>query len=393
MASEQFIQIVQENIICWQQRLTQEGVEGVIAEGDNLLQAAAMGLYVPQLWALTAVYILQAYPIAESLGTGEQWMPVLQTAVAAAPTTNDPLTIQLLNRLGRAYRLSQQPKKAVATHQQALRQTEPAAPAWVVAEVHLNLAEDYQAQYDIATAEHHAQQAHQLIANSPEQYTKIKAATQNILGILYLQKGQLALAESHLLAALHLWPDQNNPVALARLTKNLALSLSLQGKHETSLFYYHNALDKIRAIGNAVDQAEIENNLGVLYLQIGESNRAEAIFNQALHKTLPATCRAPIRASITHNLGEVYLAQNRLFEAGLYIQQAILDWQQLGDQLEMGNSIGVYGIILHRQGHYKEAIPKLETALSSLSQLPNRGRVAELTQEFSQELAQCRLAT
>ena len=194
MASEQFIQIVQENIICWQQRLTQEGVEGVIAEGDNLLQAAAMGLYVPQLWALTAVYILQAYPIAESLGTGEQWMPVLQTAVAAAPTTNDPLTIQLLNRLGRAYRLSQQPKKAVATHQQALRQTEPAAPAWVVAEVHLNLAEDYQAQYDIATAEHHAQQAHQLIANSPEQYTKIKAATQNILGILYLQKGQLALA-------------------------------------------------------------------------------------------------------------------------------------------------------------------------------------------------------
>ncbi len=389
MATEQFIQIVEENISCWQQLLVQRGIRGVVTEGENLLQAASMGLCVPQLWGLTAVYILQAYPIAESLGSGGQWAGVLETAVGTSPFTDSPLTIQLRNRLGRVHRLNQQPEKALNIHQQTLQQATPTTPAWAIAETHLNLAEDYHAQNDTARAEYHAQQAHQLFALSPEPPPKLEAAIHNLLGLLHLQKGDPTTAEPHLRHALTCWPAINDPVAVARLIKNLALSLASQGKFAAAHGYYQQALEQLRTVGNGVDQAKIENNIGILYLQTGQLEGAEAIFRQALTQTLPKNQHGKIRASITHNLGEACLAQNRLFEAGLFVQQAIVLWERLGDPIEVMNSIGVQGGILRRQGHLDEAIQTLERVLNSLNQKPNSGRVTELRREFSQELALC----
>jgi tetratricopeptide (TPR) repeat protein len=189
--------------------------------------------------------------------------------------------------------------------------------------------------------------------------------------------------------ALDYWPTTSDPVAIARLTKNLAFSLTLQGKQEAALAHYHHALEKIRHLGNGIEQAEIENNLGILHLQTGHLAQAEATFRQALYQTLPKNSHNPIRASLTHNLGETYLAQNRLFEASHYVRQAIVYWQQLGNQLEIANSTGVYGTILRRQDHIREATLILKESLAILNQFSDHSFAQELIPALLNELAQC----
>lgn len=72
-----------------------------------------------------------------------------------------------------------------------------------------------------------------------------------------------------------------------------SLALQNQGNVAEAITYYQKALTKIRTTSNKIDEAEIENNLGIIYLQIGQLDKAEATFKKGLYQQkLP-----PVRSS------------------------------------------------------------------------------------------------
>jgi tetratricopeptide (TPR) repeat protein len=157
------------------------------------------------------------------------------------------------------------------------------------------------------------------------------------------------------------WTSGRCYLELASTYKDLAISEETTRYSENGREYYRRALHEFEAVGNHRLCAIVENNLGVLLLIVGHSGdaeghllRARAIFNHFDDRIR--------RAQVDESLAQLYLAQRKLSNAQIAIEQSV-QTMELGDEDAcLAESLTTKGLIYCELQRYNEAQKALDGA-------------------------------
>jgi len=173
-----------------------------------------------------------------------------------------------------------------------------------------------------------AMQALTLSSRSPSRITQ-HAKVLRAIGINYYHIGSFAKARSFLQRALAIHQKLNDSHNTALLSMELGLVLTCLGEYQLAEEAYTKALELWSVSGNLVWQANLCNNLGVLYHQTGQMfaaintlERAHALAKQSGYLRLEAFSLASI--------GEIY----RDLGADSEVEQAYLQAETINDKVK-----------------------------------------------------------
>ena len=382
--SPQFIQSTQAAIAHWQWR-TQEMDDDVIRQLDkersNILNAVQLGLTLPQTWHSTASLTLQVFDMVQRRGYWQEWIPILEEAVAACTNKQLPLKLNLLSRLGQLQRFTQQLQAAIQTHLKAETLAQQLSDSQALAIAYCDLSEDYLRTRDyIATEKYGYAALMELDTLNTGAYWK--ACVFNTLGEMARFQGDLVTSMEMLSQSVLIRRQLGQSISLVRALNNLANTLQTAGKFNEALECYKEASELLAVTSYELDRATVQINLGSLYFHLEQWSNAEDALKHVDLAYLSQSNKTYYEAAATQNLGNVLLKQGRSNEAIPYLQRAVILWETVDEEIEQANSMGTLGEALAILGHITEATSFYQKAIAKLQKLPDDPRVRNLMKEF-----------
>jgi tetratricopeptide (TPR) repeat protein len=372
--SPQFISILTNALNHWQQvteKLDDARIIEIDPERHNLHQAVVIGLELPQTWQLAAEVALQAFYLVERRGYWQEWLEVLNKALAQCPTTDYRLQGQLLNRIGELYRDNHQLEEAVAAHKRAEAIAQQHQDEWALAEVHFRLCNDFLVTRQYAEAEQFGLLALEtLIMLGAE-----GAWLPNIyraLGTIARLRGDIPAALEQLARAAELGRKLNQPTSLARIIFESGIAYLDAGRYEEALAQFQEADELLASTASERDKVQVQINLGALYFRQQQWEMAEFAFQRAqASRYLRHSGNAHLQALVATNLSNVLLKQDRLAEAEDLLRQAWDVRLRAKDEVSLANTLGSLAEVLFKQGQSDEAISLYEQAITLLTKYPD----------------------
>lgn len=103
------------------------------------------------------------------------------------------------------------------------------------------------------------------------------------LGVAMLRRQELARAKECFSDAIRVATEANDSRDVAIATENLAVLAHLRRDYREALDHYHHAVALLKRLGNREMLTRVGNNLGELYLSLGDVSRARALCDFAQH--------------------------------------------------------------------------------------------------------------
>jgi tetratricopeptide (TPR) repeat protein len=172
---------------------------------------------------------------------------------------------------------------------------------------------------------------------------------------------------------------------IASSFNNLALAVGDLGKWPEAESLHRQSIELDRKIWGPTHISVVEglNNLSHPLRHLGRYKEAEQVLNEAL-AIVKADDDAPIRGTLTTNMGRVYVAERRFEEAESYLRESLrLRRRRLAESdWRIGVTKSLLGEALTGRGRYEEAESFLLDAQKVLKgTLGPQGREAVATQE------------
>jgi tetratricopeptide (TPR) repeat protein len=158
---------------------------------------------------------------------------------------------------------------------------------------------------------------------------------------------------------------------------NTAASLLFQFDFEYLMRWGHYHLSTElheRLLGKITDQRLMQGSLGNLgnaYFYLGQHNKAEQFFMQALNAARVRKDRAG-ECRLLNNVGNCYRETGQLTKALECFQQALITAHEVGDQQGEGGALGNLGIVYASVGKFALAIEHYEKALAIDGEMGDR---------------------
>lgn len=382
-----FLDCVLANLNYWRQTVSAlpESEFGALdADWPNLLRALRYGLAAPEARPAAAELTLAAFDFVERRGYWEAWLPLLRRLLDSWPEAPILGRALLLDQYGSFLRLSQHPAKAVAAHTEAEALWRELDDRQQLARVHHALSENYRVWQRFAEAERFGR----LALDEFEQLGLAEVAGKggavlNTLGLTAYARGDFETAERVLTQAVALWRNAKTPIVLARMLRNLAITLEAQKKVEPALRAYHEAGELLEPTVAELEKSMLQLSLGTLHFNQGHLTEAEAAFARADSPYLRASGHLYYEAVTANNQGNLLLAQKRLDEAESRLRLAISLWRQMEDGLMLANTLGTLGEALGALDRPAEAISAYDEALELLARYPEDAWAKRLLGKFS----------
>lgn len=392
---QHFTRGILANLVYWQEqmsRLTDADAHLFLQEQANLLLAVEMGLALVETRPSANALLMQLFPLIERCAYWQRWLPLWETAVAAA--TKDVVATQsrmaqqarLLNYLGQLRRLNGQVDQAIQRHEEAQTIAQQAGDNRSLAEAWGNLALDNHARRAYDLAESYGQQALTLFATL-DNAEKWQATLWNTLGLVALEQQNFAQAEIRLRQSAAIWQQLQHPTQLARILKNLGILFQQQQNYLLAGHCYQEALQHLAATDSDLDKIQVHINLGVLHFLQQQYTQAEVAFRLADSFLRRHHGSYVTQAIVAQNLGNVLVKQQRPAEALVCLQQARVLWQQLQDRLNLANTLGTLGEALGLLSDVQTAVTTYDEALALLTHYPTHPWAQKLQREFLTERA------
>jgi tetratricopeptide (TPR) repeat protein len=164
--------------------------------------------------------------------------------------------------------------------------------------------------------------------------------------------------------------SEDNPDDL----KEKGLSLVKEGQLDEALACFEAAAEAYAADSNEAGQAEMHNNIGVIYRMQRNWNTAEESLLQAESgfRALGDNLR---RAQVLGNLGDVYASKHENTTAARYYSDASEQFAKVGDGEQQYRVLRTFSIMRIRQRHWPGAIDLMARALEAR---PRRSFVQQL---------------
>lgn len=382
--SSDFIQSIEAGIDYWQTRTRHLSPDTIIIldqQCQNLYRLVQFGLKLPQTWEGAATIALQAFDLVEQRGYWQEWILVMEQAIAGCTDENPRLKFRLLNRLGQLHRLNRQLSASINIHQAAKTIAHQLGDEHLLARVYYNLSEAHLRRHEYDEAERYGVEALSIFKNIEGEEKRVSAVL-NALGETARFRGDLAVAEKRLSQAVEISRTIGQSIYLVRFLNNLALTLQAAEKFDEALWCLTDAAAVLETITSEFDKTMTQINLGLLHFKQKQWAEAEAAFRRADSSFLQRSGHIYYRALIANNLGNTLLKQKRLTEAETYLRHAIQLWQQASDNLELANTLGSLAEVLVAQRQVDSAIPLYNKAITLLQQFPDDAWARQLLKLF-----------
>jgi CHAT domain-containing protein/Tfp pilus assembly protein PilF len=185
------------------------------------------------------------------------------------------------------------------------------------------------------------------------------AETWNAMGTLYAARGESKEALDCYSRALELARNRNPAVKPAILT-GLGSLHRRRGEPQEALAKFQQALDLVK---DHSDEPRVRNNLGPVYLDLGDTEKALDEFKRALKSLQAGDGNEAAIVNTLVNIGQVDLKRNRNREAlGLFEEALSISRQANG--FREGMVLHYVGVAQLSLGQTSEAVQSLEAALS-----------------------------
>lgn len=157
--------------------------------------------------------------------------------------------------------------------------------------------------------------------------------------------------------------------------KEKGLSLVREGQLDEALACFEAAAEAHAADSNKAGQAEMHNNIGVIYRMQRNWTAAEESLLRAESgfRALDDNLR---RAQVLGNLGDVYASKHENTAAARYYSDASEQFAKVGDGEQQYRVLRTFSIMRIRQRNWQEAIDLMSRALEAR---PRRSFIQQLT--------------
>ena len=379
--SSNFLRGLRANLASWQQmteQLTTVRLDEVNQEHLNIIQAVKWGMRFPQTQLEAVKLALQASYLSERTGLWQDWLSVLEAIIKKSVHLNDSsLVWQLYKRQGQLLRLNKQLEAAIISHCEAEKVVSCLQDPQVLADIYINLSDDYRLIRRYQEAERYGQQALALLQeNSPE--GRLHSIALLVLGLVAQACRQWELAEKRLREAEAMQRQLgDDEIHLARILNVLAITLQEQDKLDMAAEYYRQSLAALTSTASELDKSQTLNSLGTLYIRLGQYALAEVTFKQADSEALRRSGDLFTQAALTQNIGTALKEQKRFDEALLYLRRSQKLWRLLGDELWLANTLSAVAELFTAQGMWQSAVAYYDKALQLVARLPDNVRAQE----------------
>jgi tetratricopeptide (TPR) repeat protein len=384
-----YIQAIHNGLDYWQ-RLAGELDDAAVAALDrdrfNLHQLLEEGLRLEATQQPTAELMAGLGHFIETRGYWEEWLPLLERAIATCADSSDPVAPALQARLlySQGYFLAEKRgryEEAVAALQTARQVAQTVDNRRLVAETLFFLGEIQRQMHRYNAASRYAREALALFRQQPASGSWA-AATLNCLGNIAENQGEYDTAVQYLTESVALWRQDHRTVRLARVLRDLAIAYTGTGNIEQAHTCLAEAYRLVINSPNELDKIRFLVEIGVVYYRQKAWTEAAEAFRQANTPYLQNSPDLIMRAKLANNLGNVLYKQHRQAGAEAYLRQAIPLWRTQNDDLELGNSLGSLGKVLVAQAKKEEAAECFAEAITLLAQFPQNQWANKLLAEF-----------
>jgi tetratricopeptide (TPR) repeat protein len=369
-----FTRQVEANVHYWLdqcQALTDKDLARMDAERGNLLRAIEYGMLDPGTAEPAVELIKQLLPLIERRGYWREWIPMLESAIASTPPASKR-QLELRNQLGFVRRLNRDLEIALDLHLCVIAEAGRLELRRIMAEGHFHAATAYFELHNYSEAQSHGEKA--LAGYRELQMTdedRPMAAVLNLMGQVALAVGAAQDAADLFFQASERWQQAGDQTYRARSLINLGRALTATGEPQQALDSYAGALALLEHTTSDFDKTAAHLNLGVIYYQQEDWEAAAHAFLKAGSPALQRSGNHYLQAFVQNNLGHVRLEQGRLTEAITHLEKSVHLWQQAGDELMRGNSLGALAGALLNQGRRRRAIRLYKEAITLLERYPD----------------------
>lgn len=227
----------------------------------------------------------------------------------------------------------------------------------------INLAHIYEQQQNFAQAKAAIESALEILPENEHQ--AIKANILIHLGSLAYRTGQPEAGEFYGQKALTIWQSLNDQQGEATTYNILALGSPDPARKRV---YFEKAYNIYHKAGNHTQAAIMQNNLGLVYCNVGLYTRAQSYITQAIDFARQ-TSNIPNLISFLHNLGKLHLAEQKFAQAKAAFGEALTLAQELEKRTEIALCTFGLGCATIGLDDLSEAERLLETAVSEFDAL------------------------
>lgn len=388
-----FHQVILTNISYWQQyleQLTEKQWPVLDIERANLFQAIRFSLIVPETvitpglresWQAIADRL---FSFIEQRGFATEWIPLLEKVIDRFGQEPRP-QCQLLNQLGKLYRLVQQLPQAIAVHQKAEQLAQRIEDEAEVAHSSFNLGTDYLRHRNYERADQYGQKALAIFTRLGRDGRET-AATLNLLGTVAQACRDLPTSAQYLQQAVTIWQQMGMAPELARTLNNLALTYQEQEKIDEALHCYAEARHVLSKTTSETDKTLILLSEGSLYFDLQRYHEAETTF-QKINLTFLRTSGHDLYQALTlNNLGNIAFVNQDYVLAETLLQQSISLWRDMNQEIELANTLSRLGDVYLLQKQTADAERCFGEVITLAEQYPQDERAKLLQQEAREQL-------
>ncbi len=266
--------------------------------------------------------------------------------------------IEILNQLSLLLSTTD-PKRGIVYGERAYELAVQRDDEHLKAEALENIGRGYFSTYDFLKAAEYLSNSLKIYENLNDD-KKIAIITQNI-GLSYMQASEFDKAEHFLSLASEQFIKNDDQSRLANCYTNLGLVSYLKCDYVAALDYYENASAIYMAINEPDNNSELLNRLGMTYWSLGINDKALKYLlesNRLKSKDNPKSL-----AIGYNNIGAIYKDLGEFDKALVYYNMALASYQEAGDSLDMPSSLSNIGTIYSAKDDPEKAQSYYEDAL------------------------------
>jgi response regulator RpfG family c-di-GMP phosphodiesterase/Flp pilus assembly protein TadD len=217
---------------------------------------------------------------------------------------------------------------------------------------------------DVGQSEKAVQTLQQLVQEGQAWgHLDLVADAMNTLSNLQFAQGAYGAALTTLNDAANIARRLGKPLQEAKFLNNTAQILTQLGDHQGALNHLLEAQSQLRgAQDDKPSEVSYLLNIGVLYLQMQDLEKAENCFDEALH-IADVLGDHKIKMAVQNNLANVHLKQNHFSIAQNLFEAALKQAQKLGDVAFQIDNLDGLGELYFAQSQYKKALEMHQQAL------------------------------
>ena len=374
-----FEEQIQRNLAYWLNKLkgaNEIQLAQLNRERKGVFRAVEFGLRLPAAWPQTAELVSLFFDLVERNGYHREWLPVLEKVIELCTKHDWRLRGRLLNQLGVLQRNYDLPS-AIASHQRAVRVGEILNNRVAMGEAYFQLANDYLLMEQLPQTIVYGQKAWQIFEQEKVE-AKWQAVSLEMLGKVATKQGLYQQAESYYQQAIELLRPGRELTILTRTLTILANNYQLANQAEQALSVYEEVRDLVTITQNVQDKIALYSSLGSLYFALEHIKEAEEAFENCLEGGFYRFTPPMFQANLYNNLGNMRFKQQLLLQAKQYLEQAIVLYRQMGNEVYLANALLTLADVVAGLGEVKAFSQLGQEAINLLKKYPHNAFACQL---------------